>query len=731
MDRAALEQALQATNAGDMRDRELLQWLRAAEEWLPAYSQHIDVCLLLLRVLCTFPWGRFTGADKSTGSTTTSSRRTIAKMMGSFERLCCALVDRSAQLMVPALEAAMKPFAVSGVRNAIPLDTITRIINHCAAAYPSPQSINQLFVQALDPLCPAKRWGCSLHHECYVIVLLNLALEAHIPPGCTLVGNFKELTAATACGGGIGAGGEGSSLFTPHSTPMMTPAAAALDASGGSDAARGLCSAAGGIRGVLSNSDANSDATKGSGFVSSSYGGGGSDAVLQLSGHNRLMGQQIRLVGLVLTKLMEMEIGIEHEDDAIEAIVDERRRRKRSRKEARRAEHHHSHHAAHQQQAAPASSSSSTSAAAALLADFNGAGQFAYEHQDPNGHESPIHMLRMCVARVYARLAAEMRHRRAIGARDRPSWWGEVQAFHIDCVSKIKNPIALHHLAPSLALLGEAGEATELMHKVVSAALKGVSERRPSAVAAAAASAAARTGHAAGMGMGMGRMVPPPSSEKLSPKQRVWASAHIAPLFSFLYNRNTKDRQLLAPDTCQGLVRRLFKFVGSEGRTEGGGGGGAAMLRHAPPLSVAMTSLSTSSAGDGVVDSVLGHVLGMCRTLGWRWDEADDLPTEVRARVVAQFEALSAAAGSARRGHHRNHNNNNAAAAAAASAASTASAAAAAAAESAVESAVETDVPANTNVNANMMSRVCSAYVRSGKVRLDLYTSRCPWDNSI
>lgn len=609
MDRAALELVLQSTTAAEMRDRELLQWLRSTEEWLPIYGQQIDICLHVIRILCTFPWNRFASSEFPSPT----SKKTVTKIVLSFERICCTLVSKSAQLMVPVLEAALEPFAVLGVRNAVPIDTITRIINHCATAHP--KSIPQLFNQALDPLCPPKRWSSSFHHEVYMIMLLNLALEAQLPAACSMVGNFRELTALY--GGTSSYGTSSARIETPMSPPVQVDSSTNRSETDMSGAAH---SAGAGRRtsGLVSNEEG-SDVGRGSGIA---------DTVsLQLSGHNRLMSSQVRIIGLVLQKLLEMEMSIEYEDAAIEEVVDERRQRKRARKER---------------------GLGSSSGASSYAAE-----QFSYEQQDPNGYESPIHMVRMCVARVFDRLECDMHHRRLIGACDRPAWWTELQAFHVECVSKIKNPIALHFLAPSLATLGVAGEATELTHKVVSAVLKGACERRPSALQAAAMANAQRQG---------GRMIPPPQSDKLNAKQRVLASLHIFPLFAVLWKH-------LPSETCEGLLRRLFKFVGTEG--------------------------SSTTGADSVVDSILGQALCMCRMLHRGWDEQADIPDEVKQKIMRQFQGVFNTTTS--NGGHK--------------------------------SAEDAGVVAS--LDAAALDKICDAQIESGKVRPDLYTHNIPWSNKI
>lgn len=477
-----LEAALCGTSLSDLRDSDLLTWLRETEHWLSVFRNG-QYTTNIIGVLSSFPWVRLTPAD--------AKRKTTKKIMTMFERVCCQLIDVSPMAVPAVLETAFRPFHTivtsSQTVNAIPISNIARIVNHVATVHP--QTVADLFQRCLAPMSPMRRWPYVFHHTAYMSMILNLALDVRISDSSELaVPDQDDVFNQTSKSGAV--------------------VAAALPAK--SEEGSDMCSTAAALD------------TAG--------------ATLQLSGANRMIMHQTRLIGLVLSKLLDMELSIEKEDfDENDGPAANKRRRTE-----------------------PPSQASFI--------------------EGTNLHCSPLVVLRESALTLFRRLQSDVQHRRYIESSERPPWWTELMVFHCECVAKIKRPVVAHLLAPQIALMGSSGEAHDLIHRVVSLVLKGHLEPRPSQVLE-------RTAHH------QGKMSAPFQHKSLSSKQRIQAAAHVSPLLSLLAN-------CVTPDLNEGILRRMFKFVGSK---EG-------------------------ASVDDVSQAVFIQALALGKALGSKINEKDDIP---------------------------------------------------------------------------------------------------------
>ena len=153
----------------------------------------------------------------------------------------------------------------------------------------------------------------------------------------------------------------------------------------------------------------------------------------------------------------------------------------------------------------------------------------------------PSDILKSCVTKLYDRLSDELKRLRNINSYEQPPWLKDIQAFHLECMTRIHNPLYLHHLAPSLCLHGTSDEVSQLMHKCISVVVKGHMEPRSKTQERGAQQ----------------RMAPPARPVAVPSEDRCRAALHLFPLFVFLSGSMPKAMH-------EATLHRLFKAVSSE-----------------------------------------------------------------------------------------------------------------------------------------------------------------------
>ena len=187
----AVMDILRNTNLGEMKDAAIVDWIGDVDKWLfEQYASSTEMRLLVIGVLCTVPWWRYT-AEKALRS------RRVAKLVSNLERVCVALVMHSPLGAERVLEVVLRPFtcpilatplerihhAATGGRLAqepfVPKELASRVLNVIAVRWP--EMVSELIRRCVETMYPPRRWPYVAHHLAYAEMLLQLALESHVP----------------------------------------------------------------------------------------------------------------------------------------------------------------------------------------------------------------------------------------------------------------------------------------------------------------------------------------------------------------------------------------------------------------------------------------------------------------------------------------------------------------------------------------------------------------------
>ncbi|RNF14109.1 uncharacterized protein Tco025E_05943 [Trypanosoma conorhini] len=515
---------LRRTSLAEQKDREIVEWLTDAAEWLQSaeYAKLgagslTELRFLVLGVLHTMPWWRVVEAvdptrvhvaSRGAQSASRAITRWHEKIQFAFERVCMLLVEQSPHAVRGVLEVAMKPFQMrppvaDGARRLIPADSIMRIMNTVATKYPS-AVVLEVLEQSMRSLVPKRRWAEERHHKACIALFLHLALEAHVPlfptHDCGQSGLFVNRATSTLHG-------------TAPAASLRGSEESGTDAAGSSHSNRGYQ-----LRPlemtapVMSASEADfsdagmnmSSATDGRSFPTRF-----TEFTMQ---NNKMLAYRNELIRFVLQQLLDMELSLQNSDN--EPL---------------------------QELASPSSScygAGSTSAVRILASPL--AGQLEERAAD----KPFVGILRGCTSLVFHRLAEDLMRQQAAGVCGNAEWWRELLAFHLNFVLRMECPMCLLYLAPSLALLGTEEEAVDMMHKLVSLVTKGYLPVQQNARRVAAA------------GPARVRMAPPSVGPLMIPMaHRVRAAVYLYPLFRFLRDRLGNG---------EGTRKRLQKWVTQE-----------------------------------------------------------------------------------------------------------------------------------------------------------------------
>jgi hypothetical protein len=187
-----LMDVLRHTNLAEMKDAAIVDWVGDVDRWLfHDYASSSEMRLLVVGVLCTIPWWRYT-AEKALRS------RRVIKLVSNLERVCVALVMHSPLSAERVLEVVLRPFTApmlasplerillassGGVTLSqapfVPKELASRVLNTIAVRWP--EIVSDLIRRCLDTQYPPRRWPYVAHHLAYVEMLLQLALESHVP----------------------------------------------------------------------------------------------------------------------------------------------------------------------------------------------------------------------------------------------------------------------------------------------------------------------------------------------------------------------------------------------------------------------------------------------------------------------------------------------------------------------------------------------------------------------
>ncbi|RNF00303.1 hypothetical protein TraAM80_07695 [Trypanosoma rangeli] len=515
---------LRRTSLAEQKDREIVEWLTDAAEWLQGAEcarlgagSLTELRFLVLGVLHTMPWWRVVEAvdpkrvhvaSRGAQSVTRAITRWHEKIQIAFERVCMLLIEQSPHAVRGVLEVAMKPFQMrppvaDGARRLIPADSIMRIMNTVATKYPS-AVVLEVLEQSMRSLVPKRRWVEERHHKTCIALFLHLALEAHVPsfptpdygqsglfvncPATTLQSSASAVSVRASEDSGTDAAASSASnrCYQLRPLEMTAPVMSASEADF-SDAAINMSSAA----------DGRPFPTRFTEFTMQ---------------NNKMLAYRNELIRFVLQQLFDMELSLQNSDN--EPL--------------------------HEFSSSSLSLYSSGPANAVRILGSPLIGQV-----EERGVEKPfVEILRSCTSLVFYRLAGDLMRQQAAGVCGNAEWWRELLAFHLNFVMRMECPMCLLYLAPSLALLGNEEEAVDMMHKLVSLVTKGYMPVQQNTRRVAAA------------GPARVRMAPPSVGPLMIPMaHRVRAAVYLYPLFSFLRDRLGNG---------EGTRKRLQKWVTQE-----------------------------------------------------------------------------------------------------------------------------------------------------------------------
>ncbi|EKF26644.1 hypothetical protein MOQ_009656 [Trypanosoma cruzi marinkellei] len=515
---------LRRTSLAEQKDREIVEWLTDAAEWLQdseyeklGAGSQAELRFLVLGVLHTMPWWRVVEAvdpkrvhvaSRGAQSATRAITRWHEKIQLAFERVCMLLIEQSPHAVRGVLEVAMKPFQMrppvaDGARRLIPADSIMRIMNAVSTKYPSALVLDVL-EQTMRSLVPKRRWAEERHHRACIALFLHLALEAHVPLFPTH--NYGQI-------GPFGNGAPDPFCSSPHAMSVQASEDSATDAAASSSSNRYdqlhplemTCPVMSASDSEFSDASMNISSTASGHFIPTRF----TDFTMQ---NNKMLAYRNELIRFVLQQLLDMELSLQNSDNEFP-----------------------------QELTSPSSSFYSIGPADATRVPWSPLiGQFKERSTD----KLFVDILRGCTSIVFHRLAEDLVRQRGAGVCGNAEWWRELLAFHLNFVIKMECPICLLYLAPSLALLGGEEEAIDMMHKIVSLVTKGYLPVQQSARRVTAA------------GPARVRMAPPCVGPLMIPMtHRVRAAVYLYPLFIFLRDRLGNG---------EGTRKRLQKWIVQE-----------------------------------------------------------------------------------------------------------------------------------------------------------------------